>query len=193
MVELRNGEIHLGGRANVDDRVLVAFLRQIDACLQDLELTREKYWGEHSGIVEAFLSKESDRVKKLVAQKISQSQYQFKTFIAQYSDEVKEVILRGVPRPVIGEEPYPCPVCKAVGSALGDHEIGWEVDFYDDGEVENATETVNFIANGYRCNVCGLHLSSEEELAEAGLKIPETSSFDVNDIEPFEYQMAQIM
>ncbi|MFZ2228242.1 MAG: hypothetical protein WA090_03110 [Candidatus Nanopelagicaceae bacterium] len=186
LVELRNGQTHLGTSSQLEERILIAFLRQIDACLRDLNLSQGDFWGKHLPIVEAFLSNEIDRVKKLVSQKISRSEYQFRDLEAKYSEDVLEVMMRGSYRPTIGEEPYSCPVCGSEGIAIGDHEIGWDVTFKR-GEIDTADQIVEFTANSFSCGVCGLYLSSEEEIKASGLKINHTPSFDVDELQGGEY------
>ena len=185
LIDLRNGAVHLGVSQPVEERVLIAFLRQINVCLSDLKISDVDFWQSHLSIVNALLSGETNRVKKDVARKLSQSKLRYEQKTQGWMPEMKELASRKLMLPLFGMEPYTCVVCNSDGQAYGDHDIQYEVasESEDTGEFIIRDVWVEFTPGSFKCSSCGLHLSSGEELLEAGFSDQAIiSKLDLNEV-----------
>ena len=183
LIDLRNGAVHLGVSQPVEERILIAFLRQVYVCLNDLEIMDVEFWKSHLTIVQALLSEESNRVKREVMRKKSQSQLRFDQKTEGWTSEMKELASRNLMHPLFGMEPYKCVVCNSNGQAYGDHDIQYNAETDDSGELVINDVWVQFRPEFFKCGSCGLHLDSVEELLEAGFSDEAiVSNLDMNEV-----------
>ena len=170
IIDVRDGVIHIAENPVMEERLLIAFLRQIDASLDYLSVEREQFWGTHLRVVEAMLSDESNRVKKHVGLKDSTKSIEIRAKMAGHVDEVKKAIMEGELWPRNGEEVSVCPACGSNGIAVGKHEDESDFEVQDDGTFYGGG-SIFFNPSSFSCKVCGLNLASKEELVEAGMKL----------------------
>lgn len=183
LIDLRNGAVHLGVSQPVEERILVAFLRQVSVCLFDLEVSDNVFWASHLDIVQALLSEETSRVKRDVARKKSQSILRFDQKTEGWTVEMKEIASKSLMNPLFGMEPYKCVVCGSDGQAYGDHDIQYDAENDDNGEMVINDVWVEFTPESFKCSSCGLHLSSVEEFIEAGFSDEAIiSKLDMNEV-----------
>jgi len=181
LVDLRDGVVHAGHDENVADRLLVSFIQHAHAMLADLGRDVEPFWGERYAVVEALLAEVTDRVAHRVSVKIAAARASFDRQY-DFAPEVLE-ILRRIPKPPHlgqGEETQTCPACESDGIAEGEYEV---VDAYDRDGIPSGREVL-FIATGFRCPMCGLHLDSVMEMS--GSPIPD--DWEIEGADPDDYE-----
>jgi hypothetical protein len=179
LVLLRNGVVHAAAAEPVEERVFSAFLRQVDACVEDYGTTRADFWGEHLGAVEALLEERSTRIERVVGHKLAMARQQFKTRFGDFDSELVKALVGSVHSGDTDEAAAPCPACAGMGVALGEHKV--ESDYYLDhhGEIEGGS-WVQFDAESFGCIACGLRLESQEEMEQAGME----TSWPDEDVDP---------
>ena len=170
LIDMRDGAIHVAGNFAIEDRLLIAFLRQIDASLEDLCFDREQFWKTYLGVVKAMLSEETNRVKKLVELKIQQGRIKFDQNLAPYSTDVKQAIMATIRMVHENEAVCICPACKSTGIAIGEN--NFSIIFEEESNRTVLAKAVaSFKANCFSCALCGLKLTSPEEMTAAGMDL----------------------
>jgi hypothetical protein len=74
---LRDGTVHAAANAEVETRLLVAFVGYADELLKDLDRDRKEFWGAQLAVVDALLANASDRVLHTVEVKIAEARAYF--------------------------------------------------------------------------------------------------------------------
>jgi len=184
LVDLRDGSIHGAENEEVEERLLVAFVQQADAFLQDLRIPREVFWAGQLPVVSALLTQARDKIAHRVKVKLAEARASFER---QYGGkgELLDVVRRlSIPKqsdPFEPEESIACPACASSGVASGIYDVEWGDERDKDG-LPVRDGSVQFLADDFECRVCGLRLTSQAELTAAGLKtVWEVGQIDRND------------
>jgi hypothetical protein len=126
---MRDGTVHAALNDIVEERVLVAFVTQMDALLMDLVQPRDEFWGpDFLPVVDALLADASDKVAHSVKVKLANARANFQR---EWGNAPPQ-ILRAIRKMAKGEpdeaeqEPAECPACASTGVATGDHDVEWE-------------------------------------------------------------------
>lgn len=64
LVDLRDGTVHAGQNEQVEERLVVAFIQQADAFLEDLGHNRAAFWAGQLEVVDALLAVASDKTAR---------------------------------------------------------------------------------------------------------------------------------
>lgn len=168
LIDIRDGAIHAAANLSIEERLVVAFLRQMEASRKDLNLDRQEFWTSYLGVVDAILSEEADRVKRNVELKLQQARVKFKRNLAPYSDEIKRTIMQAVRTLREDEASTECPACDCLGIAVGVREYYLMLKEESQTRV-TTTAYASFEAKEFACGVCGLILASPEEIQLAGM------------------------
>lgn len=168
LVDMRNGIVHAAEDAEVEERILVAFVQQADTLLADLGRDRKDFWRGQLPVVDALLKDASDKLTHRVEVRFAAAAAMLERRKADEGDAVLGV-LRAVSESVpltAGQRLHRCPVCESSGIATGDHGVEWVPTDWDKetGQVTSVDGEVWFTAQAFRCRVCGLHLDSQAEI-----------------------------
>lgn len=183
LIDIRDGAVHVARNIMIEERQVIAFLRQIDASLDDLRYVREKFWNSRLGVVEAILSEEADRVKRGVGLKIQQAKVKFELNLAPYSADIKQAIVATIRLLRDDEASCICPACGSLGIAVGDKNFSLIME-EESPSVIQVRAIASFKAASFTCNLCGLSLVSSEEMAEAKMDLEWDFDVDANDFSP---------
>jgi hypothetical protein len=188
LADVRNGVIHAAEDAELDERILTAFVLHADTLLADLDFDRGNFWGGQLGVVDALLKDASDKVAHRVAVRRAAAEA---TVQRRYAAEGEAVItaVRSLSRsqPLADKQQFcVCPVCDCYGIATGWHNIKWQADEWDGdtGEVTNVYGEVWFNPETFRCRFCDFRLDSEVEVVQAGIPAWELQDADPRDYMP---------
>jgi hypothetical protein len=173
LVDMRDGTVHAAQNAEVEERLVVAFVHQADAFLADLGRDRGAFWAGQLGVVDALLADATDKTAREVAVRVAGARAEFERRYGGGPVEVLELVrqLAASSRLDMEEERVQCPACASSGTSLGDHEVDWDYERGEDGRFHATTGKVWFNAGFFECTVCGLELENEAELTAAGLEL----------------------
>jgi len=154
---------HAAQDDEVEDGLLVAFVRHTDALIADLGWDRAEFWKPQLDVVEALLVEASDKVERKVKVSIAAARVNFDRRWGSMDPEVVEVATRlasswDPKRDTMQQE---CPACGATGISDGSNDVTWEAD---------GSATVWFYAANFYCRLCNLELWGIDELEHAGLE-----------------------
>ena len=174
VIALRNGEAHLGlGDENQRRRVFVVFLRVIQGLLR---VDPAKFWAPYVEVVETTLDEHVAEVDRLVKRTVAAASLAFKTRFAELGEPELGALLTVLEHQrdaeIDGEESVAiaCPVCDSPAVSHGHTEqIGWDVDYDKEGNLEGGNPILTFFAGNLECRACGLELDGEEEIVAAGI------------------------
>jgi hypothetical protein len=169
LADMRDGTVHAAMGVEVEERLMVAFLRHADALLADLKCDRAEFWGAQLAVVDALLADASDKVGHRVGVKLAAARASFERLYAQVSAEALE-IARRIAQPRVyeaNEAPSMCPACESTGVATGARDIEMKPGRDEAGRA-HGVELFN--ADGFTCQICGLVLDSADELTAAGME-----------------------
>ena len=127
LVDMRNGIVHAAEDAEVEERILVAFVQQPDTLLADLGRDRKDFWRGQLPVVDALLKDASDKLTHRVEVRFAAAAAMLERRKADEGDAVLGV-LRAVSESVpltAGQRLHRCPVCESSGIATGDHGVEW--------------------------------------------------------------------
>ena len=71
LVDLRDGVVHAAADETVEERLLVAFIQQVDASLADMGRARVDFWRNRLAVVDALLAQVTDKVAHRVSVKLA--------------------------------------------------------------------------------------------------------------------------
>src|SRR5262249_955265 len=187
LVGMRNGTVHAAENAEVETRLLVAFVEYADELLKDLDRDRAGFWGGQLEVVDALLTNASDRVLHAVEVKLAEARAYF---AERYGNEPEQLVnlVRELSEPYgdgDDEVPTECPACQSLGLATGSYDVDWEPDDWEEGEVTHVSGTVWFTTSAFECRVCKLRLNSVAEAEAAGLR-----RWEVEGADPAKYESA---
>lgn len=187
-VDMRDGIVHAAEDAEVEERILTAFVQHTDSLLADLGRERSDFWNGHLTVVNALLKDASDKIAHRVDVRLAAAAAMLER---RYATEGEAVIaaLRTLSKsaPLGADQRFhPCSVCDSHGIATGGHSVEWVADDWDKetGEVTNAAGEVWFSAQKFRCPVCNLRLDSGAEIDKVFDPVWEIEGADWRDYEP---------
>ena len=188
LVDMRDGIVHAAEDAEVEERILTAFVQHTDSLLADLGRERSDFWNGHLTVVNALLKDASDKIAHRVNVRLAAAAAMLER---RYATEGEAVIaaLRTLSKsaPLGADQRFhPCSVCDSHGIATGGHSVEWVADDWDKetGEVTNAAGEVWFSAQKFRCPVCNLRLDSGAEIDKVFDPVWEIEGADWRDYEP---------
>ena len=173
LVDMRDGTVHAAQNAEVEERLVVAFVHQADAFLKDLGRDRGAFWASQLGVVDALLADATDKTERQVAVRIAGARADFERRYGGGPAEVLQLVRQLAASARLDEATArtQCPACASTGIAVGDHEVDWDYERGEDGHFRSTRGKVWFNAGAFECTVCGLELDDETELAAAGMHV----------------------
>jgi hypothetical protein len=172
IVELRNGTVHAAEDAEVEERILAAFVKYADALIADLDRARENFWGGRLSVVDALLKDARDKLAYKVEVRRAAAEATLESLLATRG-EAAVGALRTVSKSqqlTDSQRFHPCPICDSHGIATGNHDV-------IDREVWFATEE-------FHCQLCGLRLDSDAEVEELLEPVWKIEDADWREYEP---------
>jgi hypothetical protein len=174
LFDLRNGVVHTGFDEAVEERLLVAFVKQADACLSDLGKDRVAFWGGQLNVVDALITDSTDKALHRVQIKLAAAKARFIDKFAELSPELVAAVRLVSPGDTDLEEQHECPSCQSIGLGTGVHHVEDEYEVDNEGVIQGGSRVV-FWPESFTCGVCGLRLTSADEIRLAGIN-PEWES-----------------
>jgi len=154
LADMRDGTVHAASNDQVEMTLMAAFAKYINVLLDDLRRDHKDFWGSRLSIVEALLTRARDSISYAVNIKLEAARVRFRRY--------REPLVLEAIRQVATAEPADltaiyreCPICDSQGRAKGGF-FGDQLPF-------------TFIADSFKCSVCGLHLASPAEIEAAGM------------------------
>jgi hypothetical protein len=172
LVGMRDGTVHAAENAEVEERLVVAFVQQADEFLDDLGRDRAVFWGPHLAVVDALLADASDKLAYRVQLKLAAAHANFELRYGGQPAEILELVRRLAKPQVLDnqEERAPCPSCESPAVAIGYHDVEWDYERDKDGGIVRPVAVAAwFIADVFVCGVCGLEVGTAAELDAAGM------------------------
>lgn len=191
LADMRNGTVHAAGDAEIEERILAAFLKHGDAILADLGRDRADFWDGQLPVVDALLLEASDKAAHRVEVRMTEAE----AWLEQRCATDGEALVAAARKlsssvPLADDQRFrTCPVCGSAGVATGEHGVEWEPDDWDKdtGRVSHVDAQVWFTARSFRCPVCRLRLDSEAEIDKAFDPVWQIEDADWRDYEPSYY------
>lgn len=179
LIELRNGVAHLGASAAED--YFGAFVETICVLLDHLREDRTSFWGTWHKTVQVALDDHYDRTQRALQLRIDQARFRIAArfgtlpvrvveIIAKTFSETGLVIVENSPSTTRFRTLGRCPACSNEAAALMLRATPETTLLYE----------MELTAEGLLCRLCGLHLTTEEEVRMAGL--PSTVLCKVEDL-----------
>jgi hypothetical protein len=167
IIDLRDGVVHAAVNDEVEERLLVAFVKQADAMLADLNKSRADFWADQLDVVDALVADATDKVRHRVQLAVARAKAAFAQEYGGMSDEMRDVI-KNTPPPFDErhEAIAKCPACGSKGVASGDAKM--DTQRRPDGDAPDWVFLV-FAPVTLSCQACGLRLNTQAELAVAGV------------------------
>lgn len=186
LIDIRDGVVHVGYLSGTSAReILTAFLRYSNELYDELRVDEGLRWGAHSHLVGSLISQSLTDIEHEVNRKLAAAKHRFDKLMEQIPEDERDRIrhARGIQSVasvhLFGDETRMeftgCPVCDAEHAAyMGSIDVEWETDseFGDNGDIVilGVLGTKTFHARRLNCGVCGLSLSSPDELRTAKLR-----------------------
>ncbi len=168
---VRNGVVHLADTSAVQPFVL-SFLKASETVREALGIAREAYWGQYDSLAEATLREHVEAAELKVAAAVSAAKVTYADRFGALDDGTlrSAVIAALEPRTfdVHTEHPVQCPVCGSTAVATGTAEPEWQYEQIADDDFD-VTFEATFLADALSCKICGLQLSSPDEVYAAGV------------------------
>jgi hypothetical protein len=164
LVDLRDGTVHAALNAEVEERLLVAFVQHADALLNDLRRDRSDFWDSQLDVVDALLADTDDEIQHRVDVMLAAGRARAEQRYGKWPAEVRELIVESI-ADLEGDREFesdeagirmPCPACGSPAAMYGTHESG-------------PGPAVHFYVYSLGCRICGLRLNSKAELHAAGI------------------------
>jgi hypothetical protein len=182
LFDLRDGVVHAGFDQAVEERLLVAFIKQADSCLLDLGRERTAFWGNQLAVADALVVDATDKARQRVEIKLGAARARFVEKLGELSSEVQAAVRLVSPGATdVDEMEHECPACGSVGVATGVHRVVDDYEVGRDGVVEGTSWAV-FRPESFACGVCGLRLTSSDEIELANMDTEWDSPLDPLDI-----------
>lgn len=180
LIDLRNGHIHLAQLDSEDEKILVAFIQQVEGTIANLNMDQIAFWGDMKDLVDIAKAQNLANITRDVARKFAHSRELFQQRFLGTEPAIIEPLRKTRSIPEFDQEIANCPACNSFGIATGEHRIGGEVD--GDG---HGIEWVDFYAQGFKCPNCLFSLNSIAELLEAGM-----DDYWGSEMDPAEFYLA---
>ena len=184
LVDMRDGTVHAALSDEVEELLLVAFVRHADALVADLGEHRDNFWATYRPLVDALLKDASDKVAHHVEVMIEAARASFNRRYGDEPHEVLEVVRRVAELQTVeyNELESACPACESEGVKIGYYHIEWDDE--DEGQVPRLGGRVWFVPEAFVCRVCGLRLDSRPELVAAG----KGDWLEMEGADPYDYE-----
>lgn len=186
LMEIRNGTVHAAEDADVEERLVAAFVQHTDTLLTDLGRSRAEFWDRQTEMADVLLTAAGDKAASRVELRIAQARANFDAKYGHLAAEVLEVARRlAAPEAIVNEQvPCQCPACGSLGAARGVPQFTWRFEDPVEGErFYKGQLTEWFAPAAFTCQLCGVHLDSPAELSAAGMSLrmnDKTTTFDVD-------------
>jgi hypothetical protein len=188
LAEYRNSAIHLGEIIEDEKKeIFHAFLAGTALLVDEMGITRDKYFGEYTPMVETHLDDSLAEANKEVAERLARAKTVYRQRYAALDNAQLQVVVKSI------EASYPvekyecllteCPSCGQPGLLSGSHVVDWDVDYDNDGSISGGYPIVTMTASNFLCFFCDLVLEGTIELQAAGM--PETVDIENPDPEDF--------
>jgi hypothetical protein len=191
LADMRNGIVHAAGNAEIEERILAAFLQHCDAILADLHRDRADFWNGQLPVVDVLIRDASDKVAQRVEVRLAAAEAWLEQRCATDGEALIEAARTlSSSAPLTDQQRFrTCPVCGSAGIATGEHSVEYEPDDWDreTGRVTQVDAQVWFTARAYRCPVCRLRLDSVAEIDKAFDSVWQIEDADWRDYEPGYY------
>lgn len=143
LIDLRNGIVHAAEHTEVEERILTAFVQQVDSLLTDFGGVREDFWDGQLAVVNALLADASDKLAHRVEVRFAAAEAMIER---RYETEGESVIraLRALSKsaPLTADQRFrDCAVCGSDGIVTGEHTVKWNPDDSD----KEASQGPNFV------------------------------------------------
>jgi hypothetical protein len=181
LVDVRDGAMHAGLLPSAYQReVFIAFLRASNEVHDALE--NGDRWGEYNQFVEQVIGEQVTEIEHEVRKKLEAARRSYANVVETVpEDELPTVmaVKQGQTAHFLyGSEHQvnmKCPICgDEEAQCAGSVDLEWEPDFdVEGGEtyITGAYPIAEFYSRGFSCGVCGLRLSTPQELGVAGLPL----------------------
>ena len=185
LADMPDGTIHAAISEEVETRLLVAFAKYADELLADLGRDRAGFWGDQLAVVDALLTKASDKITRDVKVKLAGARAYFDQHYGNGPPELVELVRRMAEpdRDDDNRQAVSCLACESVGLATGTREVELEADEWEGDQPVSVSETVYFQPSAFECRVCKLRLNSAAETAAASI-----DRWEVEDMDPLKYE-----
>ena len=181
LFDLRDGVVHAAFDEAVEERLLVAFVKQADACLSDLGKERSAFWGDQLSVIDAVITDASDKALQRVQVKVAAAKARFAERFGGLSSELIAAVRLVSPVEDELELQHECPACQSVGLGTGQHDVEDEYEMDRDGAIQGGAWVV-FRPESFTCPICGLRLTSSDEIRLAGMDPEWESPLDPQDV-----------
>ena len=157
-------------------------LQHADALLEDLGRDRAAFWRTQLDVVDALLADASDKVAHRVKVKLAQARANFERQYGQQPAEILQIVHRMANvQPLNNNQARTeCPACESTGVATGRHDVEWD---HEPDEEGNLFGTEWFVAGRFACSACDLQLDSAAELTAARIQ----SRWEIGDADARNY------
>lgn len=168
LIELRNGVAH-STQGDEGRELLPALVRTIEALLTDLGKDVSAFWERWTETIRLALDEARTELERDVRMRIQKARNVFQDrFEGLPDDAVRKfqdtqrnsfaMALMGEADHLIVEDVATCPACDGRAKVIMQ---GWDA----------ASNSKNFVVNGFRCPMCHLTLTGAEEFTAAGLDL----------------------
>ena len=176
---VRNGGVHLADSRSVSGYVQ-PFLAASEEIRGALGVDRATYWGEYIGLADQTLKEHVAAVELKVAAALAGANAAYEQRFGRLDESARCAAITALEANTFWgdeEQGLACPACGSSATAFGGVEVEWRYEEVGDDDFV-AELDATFIAESFRCHVCGLHLDSPDELAVA--KIDRSWRIDVD-------------
>jgi hypothetical protein len=188
LIELRDGVVHAAVNEQVEERIVIAFLQQAEAILEDMGGDRADFWRDWVQVVNALLANATDKVLHRVRVKLEAAKAAFQNKYAGMPPEVQQLIVTLEPRfDEVDEAVTDCPACGSQGVARGKYWVDEAVDYDKETGEPSVWGMVKFTPEEFSCQLCGLRLTTPAELVAA--RVP--GEWGIPEIDVREFEEAQ--
>jgi hypothetical protein len=189
LVEMRNGTIHAAEDAAVEERILGAFVQQVEALLAHRRRDCRDFWGGQLPVVDALLKDASNKLAHRVEVRLTAAAARLEGRNVTEGEAVIRVLRLAIESAVLTADQRlrTCPICDSFAIVTGEHTVEWVPADWDKetGQVTNVEGEVWFIARAFHCRICGLRLDTESEIDAAGMDTAwQIEDADWRDYEP---------
>src|SRR5262249_19411670 len=127
LVDMRDGVVHAAQEAELEARIMTAFVQHADALLTDLGRDRADFWAEQLGVVDALLADATDKVAPRVAIRLAHAEARYAHEYGSMAPTVARIVraAREVTSAALASDQavMRCPVCESHGIAIGDFDV----------------------------------------------------------------------
>ncbi len=166
---MRDGTVHAAADAEVATRIVVAFVKHVDALVADLRRDRGRFWGTRRPVADALSARARDTVTHAVQVKLASARANFQRYREPL---VVQALQQAAASQPVGQDQAhaECPACGSVGTVTGFHSADSAWSDGPGGAREMGLDA-EFTAESFACPICGLRLRSSAEVEAAGMPL----------------------